>query len=67
MTVKDLEIRSRTQTLNRKLDIMHDLYQILGDELNHRHTAKLEWIIIILIMIEVLLAISNKVELFWKW
>jgi uncharacterized Rmd1/YagE family protein len=67
LTVKDLEIRSRTQTLNRKLDIMHDLYQILGDELNHRHTAKLEWIIIILIMIEVLLAISNKVELFWKW
>lgn len=67
MTAKDLEIRSRTQTLNRKLDIMHDLYQILGDELNHRHTAKLEWIIIILIMIEVLLAIMTKIELLYKF
>jgi uncharacterized Rmd1/YagE family protein len=59
MTAKDLDIRLRTQALNRKLDIMHELYQILGDELNHRHTAKLEWIVIILILIEVILGITE--------
>ncbi|MGI4851056.1 MAG: RMD1 family protein [Janthinobacterium lividum] len=66
MVAKDVTIRSRTQTLNRKLDIMHDLYQILSDTLNHRHSTKLEWIIIVLIMIEVVLALATKFELFPK-
>ena len=61
---KDVTIRSRTRTLNRKLDIMHNLYQILSDTLNHRHSSKLEWIIIVLIMIEVILGLISKIELF---
>lgn len=54
MAATDLEVRARALNLNRKLDMIHDLYQILGDELNHRHSSRLEWIIIILILIEVL-------------
>lgn len=54
MAATDLDIRARALSLNRKLDMIHDLYQILGDELNHRQSARLEWTVIILILIEVL-------------
>ncbi|OJX09377.1 MAG: hypothetical protein BGO77_07800 [Caedibacter sp. 37-49] len=59
---KELDIKSRTQSLNRKLEMIHELFQILGDELNHRHSTRLEWIIIILILFEVLLAISTSYD-----
>lgn len=57
---KDLDIKSRTQSLNRKLEMIHELFEILGDELNYRHSTRLEWIIIILILLEVILAILSS-------
>jgi uncharacterized Rmd1/YagE family protein len=48
-----LDLKSRVEVLNRRLDITHDLFEVLGNELNHQHASKLEWIIIILILIEV--------------
>lgn len=60
MTAKDFDIKNRTLSLNRKLSMMHDLYEILGDELNNRHASKLEWIVIVLIMMEVLIGLANK-------
>jgi uncharacterized Rmd1/YagE family protein len=59
MVVKDFDIRSRTQSLNRKLEIIHELFQILGDEINHRNSAMLEWIIIILILFEVVMGVTK--------
>lgn len=56
MTASDLDIRIRAVSLNRKLDMIHDLYQILGDEMNQRQSARLEWVIIALILIEVMFA-----------
>lgn len=60
MTVNDLDIKDRTEILNRRLDIMRELFSILGDELNHRHSSTLEWIIIWLILIEVILTLLFK-------
>jgi uncharacterized Rmd1/YagE family protein len=36
---------------------MHELFEILGDELNHQKTSRLEMTIIVLIVIEVIIAV----------
>jgi uncharacterized Rmd1/YagE family protein len=52
-----LDLETRVEVLNRRLDVIHDLFEVLGDELNHQHASRLEWIIIILILIEVALSL----------
>ncbi len=52
-----LDLETRVEVLNRRLDIIHDLFEVLGNELNHQHASRLEWIIIILIFIEVILSL----------
>lgn len=55
----ELDLAERTHMLNEKLDMIHDFYQILGDELGHRHSQILEYVIVILILIEVVMGISS--------
>lgn len=57
----ELDIAERTSTLNQQLDVLHDLFDMLGNELNHQHSSRLEWAIIILIVIEVALVIFHDV------
>lgn len=52
-----LDVSKRVELLNRRLNLMHELFEILGDELNHQKTNRLEMTIIILIVIEVLIAL----------
>lgn len=52
-----LDLETRVNILNRRLDVIHDLFEVLGNELNHQHASRLEWIIIILILIEVALSL----------
>jgi uncharacterized Rmd1/YagE family protein len=52
-----MDISTRLDILNRRLDVIHELYEILSNELNHLHSARLEIIVILLIMIEVVLVI----------
>ena len=40
--------------LNKRLDILKELFDMLATELHNSHSNKLEWIVIILIMVEVL-------------
>jgi len=56
MARSDLDLDARTKVLNTRLDIVRELFEVMGDELNNRHAAMLEWIIIILICIEVVLS-----------
>ena len=51
----ELDIQSRGQVLNQRLDVLRELFEMLGNELNHQHSSRLEWIIIWLIVIEVVL------------
>lgn len=51
-----LDINKRVDLLNRRLTLLHELFEILGNELNHQHSSRLEWTIIILIVIEVVMA-----------
>jgi uncharacterized Rmd1/YagE family protein len=51
---RNLDIRRRITTFNKKLDYANELAAFLSDHLNQRHGTKLEWIIIWLIAVEVL-------------
>jgi uncharacterized Rmd1/YagE family protein len=52
-----LDVNKRVELLNRRLTLMHELYEILSNELNHQQSSRLEMTIIILIVIEVVLAL----------
>lgn len=61
MIAKYLDIKSRVEVLNQRLNIIHELFEMLGSELNHSHSNRLEWIIIWLIVIEVVITIGKDV------
>ena len=56
-----LDIDKRIEILNQRLDIMKDLYEMLQNELNIKHSAKIEIIIIVLILAEVVLQVLGLV------
>lgn len=61
ITAKYLEIAPRTQVLSKKLETIHELFEMLADEQKHRHSTILEWIIIWLITFEIGMTIYDKV------
>jgi uncharacterized Rmd1/YagE family protein len=52
-----LDLKTRLDIVNRKLDVIHELYGILLDELKHRHSSFLETVVVLLIFIEIILTI----------
>lgn len=60
ITAKYLEITPRTQVLSKKLETIHELFEMLADEQKHRHSTILEWIIIWLIAFEIGMTIVDK-------
>jgi|SRR5579871_104387 len=61
LIAQDLDITARVNVLNRRLDIVKDLFELLSNEVDHRHSVRLEWIIIILIFVEVLVTFAKEV------
>lgn len=56
-TAHYLDLNKRVEVLNKRLTVVHELFQILSNELNHQHSYRLELSIIILIAIEVTIAV----------
>ena len=56
-----LEVQQRIEVLNRKLEVIHELFEMLADEQKHDHSSRLEWIIIWLIAVEILVFILHDV------
>jgi uncharacterized Rmd1/YagE family protein len=54
LTVTYLDVKSRIEVLNKKVHVIHGLFEMLADEQKHKHSTVLEWIIIWLIAIEIL-------------
>lgn len=50
-----LEIAPRATVLKDRLEVIQELLEMMADEQKHSHSSMLEWIIIILIAIEILL------------
>lgn len=49
-----MDVKQRVQVLNKKLDYANELASVLRSHLSEQHNLKLEWMIIILITVEVL-------------
>ncbi|KAI0181088.1 DUF155-domain-containing protein [Hypoxylon sp. FL1284] len=56
-----LEMDQRVGLLTERLDVIADLLAVLKDQLSHGHGEKLEWIVIVLIAAEILVAAVNIV------
>ncbi|KAK4114253.1 DUF155-domain-containing protein [Canariomyces notabilis] len=54
-----LEMDQRVGLLTERLDVIADLLAVLKDQLSHGHGEKLEWIVIILIAAEIVVAMVN--------
>jgi len=52
-----LDTSKRVEVLNKRLAVVHELFEILSNELNHQHSSRLEWIIIILIFMELCIVV----------
>ncbi len=59
-----LDVAPRVEVLNKKLQIIHDMFDMLADEQNHKHSSLLEWIIIWLIAIEIFFFLMHDL---WKF
>ncbi|MES2142641.1 MAG: RMD1 family protein [Pseudomonadota bacterium] len=53
MTEKFLDIPKRVAALNLKLDVVHEILEMLNSQLEHRYSSILESVIILLIFIEI--------------
>lgn len=56
-----LDLQTRVEVLNQRLSILHELFEMLGNELNHQHSSRLELVIIWLIVVEVILILMKDV------
>jgi len=50
-----LEMGGRTEILNKRLDMMRELLDVLQQQMESNHALNLEWIVIWLIVVEVVL------------
>jgi len=60
-TIEYLELIPRIDILSKKFQTIDEILSILSNELNHRHSSRLEWIIIILILIEIIIFFMQDV------
>lgn len=56
---KYLDIKARVEVLNKKVEIIQELLNVLGDEQRHKYSSFLEWIIIVLIAFEIIINIID--------
>jgi len=61
MVADYLEIKQRVEVLSKKLETIHELFDMMADEQKHRHSSMLEWIIIWLIAIEIVIFLVHDI------
>ena len=59
---KALDTNIRIKVLNEKMDHAQEIASVLRQQLSEKHSVRLEWIIILLITVEVLFAIDKEVK-----
>lgn len=57
MTANYLDVRTRVEILNQRLNVIHGLFEMLTTELHYSLSNRLEWAIIWLILIEVIISL----------
>ncbi|MDH5327851.1 MAG: RMD1 family protein [Gammaproteobacteria bacterium] len=56
-----LEVRQRVEVLSKKLETIHELFEMMADEQKHKHSSLLEWIIIWLIAFEIVVFLVHDI------
>lgn len=56
-----LEVKQRVEVLSKKLETIHELFEMMADEQKHKHSSLLEWIIIWLIAFEIVVFLVHDV------
>jgi len=59
LVMRYLEMSERTEVLNKRLDMLRELLDVLQQQMENSHALKLEWIVIWLIVIEVVLQVLS--------
>jgi uncharacterized Rmd1/YagE family protein len=54
LAARYLDVIPRVNLLSKKLETIHELLEMLATEQNHKHASALEWIIIILIAVDII-------------
>jgi len=54
-----LEYQNRVEVLNQRFQALQDMLDMIRDHQNNSHTARLEWIVIWLILIEIVIGIFS--------
>lgn len=57
--IAEMDLSKRLSNLNKRLDIMQELYDILSEQIRHFHSVVLEVVIILLISIEVVMGLMT--------
>lgn len=57
--VKYLEMETRVEVLNTRLDMMKELLDMIQQQMQNEHARKLEWIVIWLILVEVVIEVVS--------
>jgi hypothetical protein len=58
---KSLGLNHFDQSIKNKLSLLNMLYTTLSDEADHERSVRLEWIVIILIFIEIVMGLADKI------
>ena len=53
------DMKPRQNLLNHRLNIIHELYSMLSNELNHIHSSRIEMVILGLIALEVFMGFMH--------
>ena len=61
---KALDTNIRIKVLNEKMDYAQEIASVLRQQLSEKHGVRLEWIIILLIAVEVVFAIEREIKEF---
>ncbi len=56
-----LDVKARVDVLNKKVEVIQELLDMLSNEQNHRYSSLLEWIIIILIGVEIVMGLAEHI------
>ena len=55
--LKYMDVEKRIEVINTRLGMVHELLQMLSSQREHAEGSRLEWIVIILIVVEILAAL----------
>ncbi len=58
---KYLDLRARVEVLNKKVEVIQEILDMLSNEQKHKYSSFLEWIIIILIAFEIVMNIVDHI------